>query len=503
MANLSLMERLQVRKPGISFDQNTVFTHGSEHYFIDGNITIAEEETTFPLDGNNIVEFVWENTVNNLFISGHITVRDSTGRLGIINNSLFSHVTIFFCKVEPITVNGKTVDFKFDETNMFTHSFLVNNVELEDREKNEVDYTLELISDTFFATKRLLYWSNYDKLPPSGVRDKENFNPFNILKQLFMMAYADMGTNFDLACKDPGIDPKGFEIAANSCNLLIDYATNTRTTITEAIDYLLNRTFYTKDGDNDRSLRMIVYDVFEKKYKLLDFKDANTFVKTNYQGMWIALMGTPIEELTVPEKQNYASLNLISNMEFVDTFLRYTWIGWNQGMEDFTGGNRKDYMSTKTTQDIADYVKPGENVVPSYNKFRLDNGMKERKVFDKIFNTPIPGYQFDVDYNKIDTTWNTTYAVYLDLIYNTIYKDALVFNTNGKIRHNPGTLMILKVDDVKRLDSDLQTANKHQHGGISDIFFVVKTTHIVHPNEGSSEKFTENLVISKWWEFTE
>ena len=501
----SLMKRLRVRRPGVSFDQNTVFSHGSEFYFIDANITIAEEKATFPVDGNNIVEFIWENRINSLYITGSITIRDSTGRLGIINNSLFTHVTVFFSKVTPVIQNGKTVDYIFDGTDQFTHSFFVNNVTLADREKNEVDYTLDLVSDMYFATNRMLYWSNYDKITASGSRPDEYFNPFKILKELFKMAYTDMDKKFNLVCQAPGYFADGFDNAANKCKLLIDYSTNTKTTIVEAIDYLINKSFYTKDANSDKSLRMLAYDEFNKKFKLLDFKDAKSFVASNYPGMWICLAGTPLEELTVPIKQSYSSLNLISNMEFFNTFLRYTWISWSDTMQSFIGGNRKDFMSTVTTEDIAKYTEPGPNIIPDASQFRMGSSTEERKVFDKIFNTEIPGYTYEVDYNKIDTSWNSNYAVYLDLIYNTVYKDALSFNTNGKIRHNPGTLINIVTDmDAKRkLDSDLQAAENHPHGGITDVFFVVETVHIVHPNEGSAEKFTENLVMTKWWERTD
>jgi hypothetical protein len=149
-------------------------------------------------------------------------------------------------------------------------------------------------------------------------------------------------------------------------------------------------------------------------------------------------------------------------MEFFDTFIKNTWIGWNAGMEYFTGGNRKDYMSAKTTQDIADFIEPGKDLIPDNNKFRMKN-TKEREIYDEVFNKDIPGYKFTVVNNKLNTTWNNTYSIYLDLIYNTLYKDALIFNTSGKIRHSPGSLINIKVDDNKKLDGDLQTAKKHPH----------------------------------------
>lgn len=178
----------------------------------------------------------FSNELNSLCMEGSLVYTDVegyvTGFLGKTNIAV-----VVDLKQILVTEDGIAAIKTVDEANTLYHKFLVNNIELLDRDGGTLTYKLYLTSVNFNALVKTVHYSNYGK-EPEHVTD--------ILKSL--MARAAEGFNADNMLSGDSSSmfklDKSFEDDDFKSQVAMHYVTNGNDNMLTISKFLLSRMFY-------------------------------------------------------------------------------------------------------------------------------------------------------------------------------------------------------------------------------------------------------------------
>lgn len=161
-------------------------------------------------------------------MTGSLTYTDVEGYVTDFLNRTNVEVIVDLKRILT-TADGDVSLKNVDEANTFYHVFIVNNIEIVNRDGGTIKYKLHLISKNFNALVKTLHYTNYNR-EPETITD--------ILKALFKRAADGFGAEpmFTLS--------KSFEEDEAASIVKMNYVTNGNDNMMTAAKFLLSRTFY-------------------------------------------------------------------------------------------------------------------------------------------------------------------------------------------------------------------------------------------------------------------
>lgn len=477
---------------GVVFDQKYVFqTNGSVYCLI---LTIVDNATKNKdvFDSNMIDKVEIVNEINTLYLTGSIIYNDTTGIIGKYFLKPFVHIGIYFAEGHVENVGVEV--FSPIETTEFSHSFLIENIKILERYQNGIRYQINFIGRQWYKVCEHIDFSNYafDK----SDKHKQIFYIFN---ELLTNLFSDDDSKKTGGKNNITVDDKFKDYEST---IKMDFATGDNDNIYSIMDYLFNKQFEMRflngeiQTNSPESLKYLVFDPYTSKYSMIDQKDPETYLNTLSPFAFLSLNGSSLEGLFAKYPAQLHSNISSSIKDFIKTHIsRYkTYLDKNTGM--FTTDKFADLYGINKFQQI---IKNDAKYPPEYVPKITDEDLK---TYNELFNDDeknIEANDLICRYYTRESTSNAKNTIYANVVKNLIYKDALVVNGHGNIRHQPGTAFAI-FDDAGAASFDVETSTTtndySKNSEILGYFHIVKSKQIIQPNI-TGHRFTEMLVLNR------
>ena len=425
------------------------FKYNGDKYFLSINLSTLDEEKykhDRALKNDCIISFSYVNELNSFFLEGEIIYQDQYGVIDKFLDKPLTWCVVDFAKIEQKTDKNITVDKKSD-VEAFMHIFFVNSIKILSREKNIITYKLTLISDNWLKCIQNISYSNYNTKPQKI---------FDIIKNM-------------LAVNDLIVDSDSFDSIQS--DVKINYITNGNDNTISAIKYLLSKLYYYENKDN--SLKAIVYDEINNKFKAMDF--ASNISLSPVQSIIISLFNTDIEGLTAEEP---IELNGVTKCKKTTTYENE----FNLTFFDYNYNSNMFLDKSIPSKSIIDYKN---------NFFDSDEYRQKFLPFEKT------------TYKKNGSYWNNDFDPYHTAMKTIMEDNTIVVNVPGSIIRLPGSYIQLGIDrtvnDVETQSTERLKELKDKYKSLEGVYTLIKTRHIITPGQVQNDKqrYRQNLVISR------
>lgn len=419
---------------------NKVYTVSVVLYTNTGDKT---KDLRIALDAIDIEEIVYEGKFNDLLLRGHVIYIDRYAQVDKMLNQHFGYVELLFALNK--NENDKQVGIgEIDNDNKFFHEFIAIDIKVLDRKTSIIKYQIDMVSTHWFKCIANLQYSNYGKAPEPLL---------DIVKNCISTA--------GLTIDDKTFDKVKSKVQSN-------YITQLNDNLFTALQYLFHKLYYFPTRDD--SVKFLLYDWFNDKYRLFDLKNKTTALGTYTTTM--SFFKTNNEMLVQQEPTNMGSLSnpTPKTLAYENAFEK----------DIFSYDYRND-------QFICNIVDPNENI--GYFNNKIDNGDYVQK-YQKMF--PIATLKFI----QHGSYWNNQYAMYNNTVKMLEESNAFIMNITGEIRRQPGTFTVVTLDrtmpDVKTEDKTEFEKAKQKYKTYEGVWLAAKVRNIISP---SKQSFRQQLVL--------
>ena len=425
---------------------NNIFQYSNRSYTCAVTLYNSSNDIRVVCDSLAIEEISYESKLNDLVLSGYIIYTDKYGNVDKLMTQQYCYCELLFA-INNNKTDGSLNVVGIDDKNCFTHQFIVNNINVIDRELNVVKYRIDIVSSNWFKCASNVQFSNYDKMPESI---------FDIVKQC-------------ISTNDLKIHEETFDLVKT--NVKLNYISQSNDNLFTCLKYLFHKLYYTYTQKDD-SLKFLVYDWFNDTYRLLDLKQKNTAI-----GSYATLMSffkTNNEMLIQAEPTNIGSFR--KGAAKTDMYT---------GLFD---ANIFQYFHD--TNKIENFPIPSQSMC-NYLNNKLDNGNYEQK------------YQPMLQYSQLkhqawSSYWNSNFDLYDDASRFLSENNSIIVNITGEIRRQPGTFNVISIDrsltnattdDKKEIEKF-----KQKYRAFEGLWMVSKVRNIISPAHSS---FRQQVVLCR------
>lgn len=385
------------------------------------------------LDAVDIEQFIYENKMNDLLIKGKVIYTDKYAAIDKMLNQQYCYCEVLFAQ------NARQMDNdigagKIDEKKKFTHNFIVTNIKILARNASIIKYEIDLMSVNWFKCSANISYSNYGKTPEPL---------FDIVKSCI--------TNNNLAIDDDSFNRVKSPVAMN-------WISKQNDNLFSALKYLMHKMYYMKDFKDD-SLKFIVYDQFDDKYRLVDIKDKYTLIGSF--GTTLSFFKTNTEALIQQEPTNLGSFKSPFSKNNLYSSL------FDKHMQSYDLNYDKVQTTVTESKTLANYLNAS-----------IDNDNYEQK-YVPMFTYP------NMNHLRIGSYWENDFDVYNESIDALEQNNALILNITGNLMRQPGSMNVITIDrglenittDDKREIEKLKKKYKAYEG----VWIASKVRNIVCP----------------------
>lgn len=368
------------------------FQYSGKKYTFSAQLFENEFENSIPLDNNKIDYFEYQNTFNDLVLKGELIYTDFYGQLDRYLDKQLAYCQIYF--VEMIQeYDGDIIIEKESEDNIFKHIFLIDGLEILEREAQTIKYRIKLISASIFNMLTQIDYSNYALSAEPTI--------FEILKDCIVQA-------------DLEIDKETFETVQTDVRL--SYITNGNDTLASVTKYLLNRLFYYQTKDD--SVKFIFLNETSNKVQVFDLKDPSS--SQGSYSIVISVLKDNNESLVESDPVQVGSI--------IKCPKHQTLFGlFKREMTNY------DYQKNL----FIDQSISSETIYNYYNKRIESDNLADKYAFPEVLNE---GYQ------TRHTYWNSDMQLYDRMVNSLMTDNSLIVNVAGEILRKPGAYVNLAID---------------------------------------------------------
>lgn len=419
---------------------NKTYTIIATLYTNTGN---KDTDVRISLDPVDIELLEYEGKLNDLLLKGKVVYTDKYARVDRMLNQHFGYFELIFA------LNKKETDDQvgmgeIDEKNRFIHNFIVTNVKVLNRSASIIQYEIDLMSMNWFKCIANLQYSNYNQGPQPILE---------ILKNCISM-------------QNIAIDDDSF--GKVTAPVKVDYITQLNDNLFSVVKYLMHKLYYFSTKDS--SIKFLVYDWFNDKFRLIDLKNKDTGVGTF--STVLSFFKTNNEALIQQEPTNIGAFNIA--MPKTDVYET----AFEKQMFDYDFNYDMFYTDYTTSDETINYFN---------NK--IDNGNYELK-YQKMFDVP------NTDYIYYGSYWNNEYDVYNNTVQMLAENNSLILNITGDIKRQPGSFTIISLDrDLKNLTNDTKSEfekMKQKYKAYEGVWMSSKVKNIICPKQ---QTFRQQLVM--------
>lgn len=389
-----------------------------------------------PFDfANEYIElFEYDNQINNFLLTGQLIYRDTTGKLGqyfrlqhLMVNVWWSEQSYTYTPLKRSDGSdggdtGEKVVAPLAASDQFYHLFLVNKIEIVRHEmpSDVLVYRLELISAYWYQFSAICHWSNY--------ADKE---PWPITKIICDILNKTVGKEM--------VDQDSFLNDHNRTELKIFYITTEQDNAITAINYLLNRMYMEPASfDVDNHPRVIVFDEWINKWRMVNLNDSETFLKVKD----FAIQLSRFWDVSDKEISPYEDKRQRGEQHQVTSVSK---IGYTKNIEDFY---TRSYWDIDIIRDkfVRKYIDSDKivnlflhTIWDDKYEFRPATYNIEHETNKNLLPSIVPnGYIIN------ESAWNNKRHMYSDQIYRLFFRDTFELRRTNRINHQPGQLFFLE-----------------------------------------------------------
>ena len=361
---------------------------------------------TVVLDGYAIEEISYTSSLNQLVMTGYVVCIDKYGKLDSLLEDQQCRCDLLLSEIKKKTDNGQVHDDSLNKDRCLEMSFVVNSMRILERRSTFIKYKIDLVSINWYSCIANVQYSNNDK-DPEPILD--------IIKTCLQTQ--------NLAIDD-------YTFGKVKSNVKMNYISKLNDNLFTVVPYLMHKLFFLPDRDD--TMKFIVYDWFNQKYRLLDLTIKDTFL--NITNTTLSFFKSNAELMI----QQYAS---------------------DLGSFDTTSGNISEYKNLFAkdmyTYDIENNTFKNINVEPK----QVVQYMNNNASFDKY----VPKYHEadtlrTLKYMQSSSYWNASLNVYNDSVQSFIENGAITIRVTGDIRRQCGELLNICLDrSMNALTGDSKT----------------------------------------------
>lgn len=410
--------------------------------FIDG-----QRKKSCALDILSMKKFEYVNELNNLLLTGSILYTDKHGTVDQFLEEPYPWCDVFLYEIEESFDNNISIS-KFSDTNRFQHTFLINNIEILNREKSIVDYRINLVSSKLLNCMTNIEYSNYGGSPVPI---------FEILKICIAQAKLSPDKSFDNV----------------KTNVSLPYITTGNDNLFSVFEYLMRRLYYLEQRDD--SLKFLLYNDQRDTYQLVDLKDSNSCPGSF--AMMVSFFKSSSEHVVQQDPVNFGVVTKLPRSELIPTFFQ-------QDMSTFEY-NSNQFGNSPFSED--------ENLVYFNNKFEVGISTKPRI-------QALPKAE-GLTYKHYGSAWSNQIDFYHDYAQDLFDSNSLVVNVVADINRKPGSIVTIGIDrttiDLEHDDPQSMDDLKRKYQSFEGPWIASKVRNIVEPNGGSggNGQFRQNVVL--------
>lgn len=424
---------------------NQSFIYSGKKYLLNVNLFTNSDMyfQTNSLNNENILEFEYTNSANNLFIFGSLEYIDNFGVVDKFIEKQFPYCRIIFGEIEKKIQDNITIE-NLKDTFTFKHDFLITKFEIKNREYTKITYKLYLVSINWFKLIGNISYSNYSKRPETIIE---------LIKK-------------SLTLNSLNIDEKSFN--SIKTNVKINYITNGNDNSISMIKYLLSKLYYYDVKDS--AIKFIFYDEIKDIFCLFDILNKDT--SKSIYSLIISMFKQSNEKLYEQDPINLATVTKHPKTESFKQIFDYEIVDYDFRYNKFIDRSIK-------SEDIIDFQ----------NRFFSDKNFISK--FEKIFDTT-------TIYKHRGTYWNnnTFNKIYNNAIEILNEDNALVVSCAGDIMRKPGDFININVDRsfqyVQSEEHQSLDDIKHRYKAYEGVWIIGKVHHFIYPK---INKYRQNIVL--------
>ena len=413
------------------------------------------------LTNENIESVQFENALNQLYMTGSLVYSDVEGYITDFLNRTNVEVIIDLRRI--LTTSDGDVSIKnTDTSNTFYHEFLVDNIQILDRDGGTLKYKLFLVSKHYTAMIKTLHYSNYNKKPEKLT---------DILKILLKQAASGFSDEplFKLS--------KQFEADECASDVKINYATNGNDNMLTISKFLLSRMFYYQSKSaqgKDESMKFLFYDQFNNCYNMFDLGKVDATNSYNDK-LILSMFKTPEERLAYADENQLATVVSFPQSKYKKLVF---------------GTHTYDYDLLHNTI-LHEYVSQ-KTFTKYHDKTDSANVTEVEQQTEPVEDPNNPDYANQYAY------WTNRYAVYQTMVDSLMGSNALIVNTGPTVRRMPSdTIFIAIPPDKSGIMSDSKKEYESvagRYGQLQGMWIIGKVRNIIFP---SRSIYKQNLVLFK------
>ena len=451
-----------------------LFEYAGQKYFLAIDF-YDEQGDMFTVDNESIESFEYINELNQLYITGSITLVDNKGYIDRLMNQMYPGCKVHFAQVNPKGDNEGTVKAQLNQIQadlVFVHQFFINNIQLIDRKQNVFRYKLQLVSSNIFKCLSVLNYTNYAKEPEKI---------FDIVKKLIGQAE---------------LTPDGETFGQVTSPVKMFYITNGNDNLLTSVKYLMNKQYYFNSNqkmyyedkgydpprDTTPSMKFIWYNQFTDKIQLFDMNNRNTF--SGFYNIVVSTGLDSLESMQNKENQNFSTVLKFPNIKFYQSmFRRHIYFF------DIKKNDMLPLDDTKIDQpDLKQYFNKIHCPICSNTEKKMQDFVNKDTSFMKGV--------LPEKYYVRESYWNNRMDVYSTFVDAMTQNGAVIINTQGEILRKPANFIDLAVDkniDYSKTDDcrDLKELERRYYQ-LHGTWVVAKVRNIIMPR---LSRYRQNLTL--------
>lgn len=374
------------------------FDYEGVKYVLKVGLTFSDgqETTQFDLLNSNIIDLEIFTCIDKWYVDGFIIYEDTTGRIGRMVGLMDSGCNILFQQIDQ-QVDGKMINEKMSKTQIFSHNFIVNGVEIVERKDDEtIIYCINIAGNEY---KNLDNKVDYTSYKGEQQEDDGGENIIKLMKTM-LQEYGKLETD------------TSFE---NSQSEVITHYTSTENdTVKSSLDYLLQKQFFYPEKTESK-FKLLIYDVLDQKYKICDFESSDT----NTYNIVISTNKTGTEKMLNKEMVQMTSVSEIKRGDLFQDLSRIKTFSYSLQNGDFSSIN----------------VAPEEIT-------NEDGG-------DKTIPTKTDE---QTNMERVVTQWDNDLNIYKEFLDRIVKYDSMVLNIGGVINRRLWDCVIVVFDNLQHQD---------------------------------------------------
>lgn len=402
-----------------------------------------EHKLELALDCSDIGEIVYEGKLNDLLLKGHIIYTDRYAQVDKMINQHFGYAQIMFALNKNETDDQVGIG-DIDDQNMFMHDFIISDIKILDRQTSIITYQIDIVSMNWFRCIANLQYSNYGKDPEPIL---------TMVKNCFGIAGLQ-------------IDDETFSLVKSS--VTSNYITQLNDNLFSVLQYLMHKLYYFPKRDD--SVKFIVLDWLNNKYRLLDMKNRQTTMGSFPTVLSFFKSNTELIVQQEPTSLGSIKKSMPKTLAYENLF-------------------EKDLFSYDYRYNAFMHNVVEQDETIGYCNNKIDNGDYIQK-YQKMFEIP------SLKFIQHGSYWNNMYAAYNSTIEMLEESNAFVVNITGEMHRQPGSLTVITLDrtmpDVKSEDKSEFEKTKQKYKTYEGMWFAAKVRNIISP---SKQFFRQQVVM--------